>query len=464
MTTPAGLLIDLSPLRESRRFRCAFGARLISVLGIGLLMVALPVQVYDLTGSSLHVAGVSTAMAIALFGGSLAGGVIADRFDRRNVIQWSRSAAGVAFLALGINSLLPDPTLVVIYLAALLDGAAGGISGSALMALVPMLVGREKVAAAGALTTLTSDLGTMITPAIAGVLIAQIGVSFAFFAAAVATVGTVGLIRAIGAAPPPPREIRNPLVELGHGIGFAMRHRIIRAVLVSGLLGMLVAGPLVLLPAFADRALEAGPATLGLLYAAPGAGAVLGSLTSGWIGRANRNGLVLLISLALMPVGLILAGIWPQAAWSFFGLAAFGVARAVNNILRYAVLQQNSPEDMRGRMSGLLMVQSVTGTAVGSMAAGAVGNLVEPGTALVVYGAAVLVLFVPALVLMAPLVGLTAPARPSGPDAPAGREGQPGKAPGTEAAPAEIAGSLPGTGVVPPVQPTGIVDKGKDGV
>ncbi|MGW0182671.1 enterobactin transporter EntS, partial [Nocardia sp. NPDC003345] len=342
MTTPAGLLIDLSPLRESRRFRCAFGARLISVLGIGLLMVALPVQVYDLTGSSLHVAGVSTAMAIALFGGSLAGGVIADRFDRRNVIQWSRSAAGVAFLALGVNSLLPDPTLVVIYLAALLDGAAGGISGSALMALVPMLVGREKVAAAGALTTLTSDLGTMITPAIAGVLIAQIGVSFAFFAAAVATVGTVGLIRAIGAAPPPPREIRNPLVELGHGIGFAMRHRIIRAVLVSGLLGMLVAGPLVLLPAFADRALEAGPATLGLLYAAPGAGAVLGSLTSGWIGRANRNGLVLLISLALMPVGLILAGIWPQAAWSFFGLAAFGVARAVNNILRYAVLQQNS--------------------------------------------------------------------------------------------------------------------------
>ncbi|MGW0184073.1 hypothetical protein ACWDU1_32260, partial [Nocardia sp. NPDC003345] len=154
----------------------------------------------------------------------------------------------------------------------------------------------------------------------------------------------------------------------------------------------------------------------------------------------------------------------PQAAWSFFGLAAFGVARAVNNILRYAVLQQNSPEDMRGRMSGLLMVQSVTGTAVGSMAAGAVGNLVEPGTALVVYGAAVLVLFVPALVLMAPLVGLTAPARPFGPGAPAGREGQPAKAPETDAAPAEIAGSLPGTGVVPPVQPTGIVDKGKDGV
>lgn len=435
MRAPAGLLIDVSPLRESRRFRCAFGARLVSVLGIGLLMVALPVQVYELTGSSLHVAGVSTTMAVALFVGSLGGGVIADRYDRRTVIQWSRSAAGLAFLALGCNALLPSPTLAVIYAAATVDGLAGGISGSALMALVPMLVAREKVAAAGALTTLTSDLGTMITPAVAGVLIAQIGVSFAFFAAAAATVGTVTLIRAIGPAPPPARAVRNPLVELGSGIGFAARHRIIRAVLVSGLLAMLVSGPLVLLPAFADRALAAGPATLGLLYAAPGAGAVLGSLTSGWIGRAHRHGTVLLVSLALMPLGVIMAGVWPQAAWSFLGLAAFGVARAVNNILRYAVLQQQAPEDMRGRMSGLLMVQSVTGTALGSMAAGAVGGLVEPGTALVVYGAAVLVLFVLALALVAPLFGLRT------------NSGEP-----LAAQP------------VQKVQPTGIVDKGKDGV
>lgn len=434
MTATAGLLIDISPLRESRRFRCAFGARLISVLGIGLLMVALPVQVYDLTGSSLHVAGVSTTMAVALFAGSLAGGVIADRFDRRTVMQWSRTAAGLAFLALGINAILADPILPVIYAAGVVDGLAGGISGSAMMALVPMLVDRAKMPAAGALITLTSDLGTMITPAIAGVLIAQIGVSFAFFAAAAATAATVGLIRAIGSATPPARELRNPLVELGQGIGFAVRHRIIRAVLVSGLLAMLVSGPLVLLPAFADKALEAGPATLGLLYAAPGVGAVLGSLTSGWIGRTPRNGPALLVSLALMPLGLIMAGVWPQVAWSFLGLAAFGIARAVNNILRYAVLQQHSPEDMRGRLSSLQLVQSVTGTAIGSMAAGVIGGLVEPGAALVVYGGAVLVLLVPALLFMAPLARLTGGGTPTGPP------------------------------VKPPVQATGIADKGKDGV
>ncbi|MBF6285634.1 enterobactin transporter EntS [Nocardia cyriacigeorgica] len=392
MTAVSGLLIDISPLRTSRPFRAAFAARLVSVLGIGLLMVALPVQVYQLSGSTLHVAGVTTVTAIALFTGSLAGGVIADRFDRRTVIQWSRTAAGVGFLALGGNALLPDPQLIVIYLAAALDGAAGGVSGTAMMALVPVLVGREKVAAAGALTALTSDLGTMITPAVAGILIAQTGVAPAFFIAAGATAATVGLIRAIGPAPPPARDTEHPLRELATGIGFAMRHRVIRAALLTGLIAMLVSGPLVLLPAFADVELGAGPTTLGLLYAAPGAGAVIGSLTSGWIGRSGNPGRELMVSLAVMPLGVIAAGLSPHAAGVFLGLAGFGVARAVNMVLRYTVLQQHAPDELRGRVSGLLMVQAVTGTAIGSMVAGVVGQMFAPAEALVVYGTAVLVL------------------------------------------------------------------------
>ncbi|MGY0503520.1 enterobactin transporter EntS [Nocardia sp. FBN12] len=392
MTAVGGLLIDISPLRTSRPFRCAFAARLVSVLGLGLLMVALPLQVYQLTGSTLQVAGIATTTAAALFAGSLAGGVIADRYDRRTVIQWSRSAAGFGFLMLGINAVLPDPMLSVIYLAAVIDGLAGGVSGSALMALVPMLVGRDKIAAAGALTALTTDVGTMITPAIAGVLVAQAGVSVAFFLCAGATAATVGLITAIGPAPPPARELQNPLRELAIGIRFAVQHKTIRIILLTGMIAMLVSGPLVLLPAYADVELGAGPGTLGLLYAAPGAGAVIGSLTSGWMSRTRYNGLALLISLALMPLGVIAAGLWSHAALVFLGLAGFGLARAVNIVLRYTLLQQQAPEELRGRMAGLLMVQSVTGTAIGSMVAGFVGQFFAPGSALVIYGVAVLVL------------------------------------------------------------------------
>lgn len=405
MTAVGGLLIDVSPLRASREFRCAFGARLISVLGIGLLMVALPVQVYQLTGSTLHVAGVTTVTAVALFAGSLAGGVIADRYDRRDVIQWARTAAGLGFLALGVNALLPDPQLAVIYGAGVVDGLAGGISGSALMALVPMLVGREKLAAAGALTALTTDLGTMITPAIAGLLIAKSGVGLAFFLAAGATVATVGLIRAVGPQPPPVRDTLHPLRELAVGIRFAVQHKVIRVTLLTGLIAMLVSGPLVLLPALAEHELGAGSTTLGILYAAPGAGAVLGSLTSGWIGRSRNLGRALLISLALMPLGVIVAGLAPHAAWVFLGFAGFGMARAINIVLRFAMLQQQAPEELRGRLSGLLMVQAVTGTAIGSMVAGVVGQFFAPGTALVVYGLFVLVLGGLTAIAAAPLLG-----------------------------------------------------------
>ena len=242
------------------------------------------------------------------------------------------------------------------------------------------------------MTALTTDLGTMITPAIAGVLVAQTGVSVAFFLCAGATVATVGLITAIGPAPPPARDLQNPVRELAIGIRFAMQHKTIRIILLTGLLAMLVSGPLVLLPAFAEVELGAGPGTLGLLYAAPGAGAVLGSLTSGWMSRTRYNGLALLISLALMPLGVIAAGLWSHAALVFLGLAGFGLARAVNIVLRYTLLQQQAPEELRGRMAGLLMVQSVTGTAIGSMAAGFVGQFFAPGSALVFYGVAVLVL------------------------------------------------------------------------
>ncbi len=182
-----------------------------------------------------------------------------------------------------------------------------------------------------------------------------------------------------------------------------MNHRVIRAALLTGLIAMLVSGPLVLLPAFADVELGAGPTTLGLLYAAPGAGAVIGSLTSGWIGRSRNPGRDLIAAMAVMPLGVIAAGLSPHAAGVFLGLAGFGVARAVNMVLRYTVLQQHAPEQLRGRISGLLMVQAVTGTAIGSMVAGVVGQLFAPAAALVVYGVAVLVLTALAAALSRPL-------------------------------------------------------------
>ncbi|MFE5878092.1 enterobactin transporter EntS [Rhodococcus sp. NPDC056506] len=392
MTRFGGLVIDVSPLRTSRPFRYAFCARLISLLGIGLLVVAVPAQTYQLTGSTLQVAGVSTAMAIAMFFGSLIGGVLADRYDRRRTIQLARSAAGLGFVILGCNALMPHPSMWVIYVAAAVDGLAGGVSSSALMALMPMLLPRNKMAAAGALVALTTDIGTMISPAIAGVIIASGGIPATYFVAAVATAATVTLFQAIGPSPAPGTSHESPIRALVTGVKFAGTHTVIRGILISGLLVMFVSGPMVLLPAFVDQVLGGGPTMLGLLYGAPAVGAVIGSLTSGWTGRVHHNGAAMLISVALMPLGLVVLGASGAAIVSFLGLAGFGLGRALNDILRFAVLQQNTPDELRGRVSSLWMVQAVTGTAIGSMAAGFLGQWLEPGAALLALGLAGLTL------------------------------------------------------------------------
>jgi ENTS family enterobactin (siderophore) exporter len=394
-----GLVIDTSPLRTSRPFRFAFAARLVSLLGIGLLVVAVPAQTYALTGSSLHVAGVATTMGIGLFVGSIGGGVLVDRFERRRTIQLARSAAGLAFVVLGVNALLPDPSLVVVYVASAIDGLAGGVSGTALMAVIPTIVPRDKLAAAGALTALTTDLGTIASPAVAGVIIASGGVATTYFVAAVATVLTVGLIRGIGPSPAPGETHEQPLRALATGLRYAAGHRVVRAVLVVGLLTMLVSGPTVLLPAYVDQTLGAGPQVLGLLYGAPAVGAVLGSLTSGWTGRVRRTGIALVASVALMSAGIAVLGVAGGAVVAFLALAGHGLGRALTDILRFAVLQQNTPDELRGRISSLWQAQVVVGTSVGSILAGLLGRWFAPDTALFVYGLG-------GVVLAALLVGL----------------------------------------------------------
>lgn len=398
-----GLVIDVTPVRASKPFRYVFAARAVSLLGIGLLVVAVPAQTYELTGSSLHVAGVATTLGVSVFVGSVAGGVLADRFERRRTIQLARSAAGLSFLALGLNALLPEPSLAVIYVASAVDGLAGGVSGTTLMAVVPTLVGERRLAAAGAMIALTTDVGTVVSPALAGLVIASGGVALTYFVAAAATAVTVALIVGLGPSPAPGEHHEPPLRALVSGVRFAARSGAVRSVLLVGVLVMLVGGPTVLLPALVDHVLAAGPSTLGVLYAAPAVGALVGSLTSGWTGRIRRDGVVLLAAAALMSLGVAVAGLATSVVVVVLGLAGHGLGRVITEVLGFALLQRNTPDELRGRASSLWQMQAVAATSVGSISAGLAGQWFPPDTALLVYGTAGVVFTALAAAVSTPL-------------------------------------------------------------
>jgi ENTS family enterobactin (siderophore) exporter len=381
-----GLLLDVSPLRESRDFRLLFGARLVSLLAISVMQVAVAVQVYDLTQSSLHVAMVTGGGALGMAAGLIAGGPLADRHDRRRLILASRAAyAGSVLILLG-NAALAAPLLWPVYLAALLGGLTGGISAPALMAAIPALVGRERLPAAAALGSLSVQAGQVVGPSLAGLLLAGPGLVPSFL------LGTLGaalvplLIAFVRPLPP-----QGPAGAGGRGFAEGFRflagNRLVAGLLLIDLLATLLATPFPLLPGLAVERYGLGPWEIGWLYTAPAVGALLAALSSGWTGQLRNQVRALVAMVALWGVAVAALGASPGLVPALLCLVVAGYADTSSEILRGALLQAHTPDALRGRVSSLWLMQAVLTPALGGVLAGGAAGLVGPAVTLLAGGA-----------------------------------------------------------------------------
>jgi ENTS family enterobactin (siderophore) exporter len=390
----SGVFLDVRPLRESAAFRRVFIARTISIFGIGLLMVGVPIQMYALTGSSFLVGLVAAVEGAASMGGMLVGGILADRYDRKKLILFARTVSGITFVGLAVNAMLADPSWIAILVLSLINGLIGSISIAALFAVVPTLVPHEQLVGVGALNVLSARAGAVVSPALGGVVIAAFSVSWNYWVAAIGTAITIALLaglpplpaptgRAAGGSDDPTEPLPAEEVSV---LAFIAGHRVIGGVMIAGVVAMLGSGLLVLVPGFVDERFGNDSRAAGLLYAATAVGAVIATVTSGWLGRLTRPGLVLLIALA--------AGFAAQAVDGLAGvlvvamlLIVAGAITSVQEVLRYSLIQTHTPEHMLGRVNGLWAAQEVAGASVGALVAGAVGGLVAPSAAIVAYSA-----------------------------------------------------------------------------
>ncbi|GAA1770318.1 enterobactin transporter EntS [Streptomonospora arabica] len=393
-------LIDLTPLRVSREFRVVFTARLISVFGLGFALVALPMQVYSATGSSVLVAVVSAVNGTSVFGGTLVGGVLADRFPRRRLIVAGRSSATMAFTGLALNALWApqggEAGFAVICVCAALNGFVGTFSTVALQAAVPGLLPRNRLPAAGALLALTGQLGSIAAPALSGAVIALWGYPAVFaITAAVCAATTVLVLRLPPLAPTGAGDgerARGMAAAAVDGMRFAVRHRTVGPLLVLGFVQLLLATPYVLIPEFTDTVLHAGETAAGFLYSASAVGAVLASLTSGWTRTVRRSGAVLLAAVAVCGLASAGFGASGQLALAVAALAVLGFAEIVEEILRFALLQSHTPDALRGRVNSVWTAQNTVGGALGALALGSLAPLIGAGAAIVTGGAVTAVL------------------------------------------------------------------------
>ena len=424
------MLLDITPLRISPAFRRVFIARTISLLGIGMLMVSVPVQMWDLTRSSFQVGVVTAVAGVTTFAGMLLGGMLADRFDRRLLILTGRAAAAAAFAGLALNAFGifgGTPLVWVVYALAGIDGLIGALSAAALMAAVPTLIPRQHLAAVGALGSLTVRIGTAVAPGLAGALIAVSGVAWTYTIAAILATITVLILTGLPSMPPRAAladDAAAPDTPDGHdapgatasagetpataGVppslpAFFRESPVVLSVMLLGLLTMLGAGLVALLPAFVADRFAGQEGAVGYLMAATAAGALIATLTSGWIGGTRRPGAVLLAT-AVAAFALIAALGVVAALWLALLVAVLiGVLDAVQEVIRYMLIQQHTPGPLLGRVNGIWMAQEVSGVTVGALAAGVIGSIWAAPTAILYYGLGLLVAGMIAAVALASL-------------------------------------------------------------
>lgn len=378
------LALDITPLRVSRDFRLVWTGLLVTSVGSQFTLVAVFVQITRLTGSEAAVGATGLAWLSGLVIGSLTGATILDAWDRRTLLALAQVGmlAGVSVLLLG--ALSGEPPLGVIYGGLAVMAACSAIDGPTRSAMTPRLLGSELIPAAQALNQVVWNTAGLVGPAVAGLLVARVGVTLAY---AVDLVSVVGMLAAaLAVRPMPPENIER--AERGfraicEGFAFVRRSRLLLSTFVIDLIAMIFGLPRALFTFLAD------PEVVGLLFSAPAVGALLGALTSGWTRHVHRQGLAVIVAVAAWGVSIAAFGLSHQSLpFALAMLAAAGWADVISAIYRSTILQVSVPERLRGRLSGIHILVVTGGPRLGDLEAGIVASWITPSFSVVSGGVA----------------------------------------------------------------------------
>ncbi|GAA2222713.1 MFS transporter [Herbiconiux moechotypicola] len=389
-------LADLTPLRASPAFARLWAGQAISGIGSQMTIVAVGLDIYRLTESTLAVSGVALFALLPMIVAGLWGGMLADFFDRRRVALIAAVVAWLSTATLAVLAWTSADSVPALYALATLNAVAATVIQTTRAAIYPRILPRELLPAAAALNGITIGIMVTVGPALAGVLVATVGFGWTYTIDVVlfvsAFVGILGLPRIL-----PEGDVRRPgLDSLRQGFSFLRHAPNIRASFLIDIGAMTFGQPRVLFPAIGVLVLGGGAITVGLLTAAFAVGAFLASVFSGrlggvrWQGRAIARavqsygvfvalfGLVVLIAsfAGTPPSDQLSDANVPALVLAALAMTGAGASDEVSAIFRSTMLQTAVPDHMRGRLQGVFTVVVAGGPRIGDLYVGALSVFV----------------------------------------------------------------------------------------
>jgi MFS family permease len=369
------LLADIGPLRKNAAFRRLWYGLTIASLGSQLTVVALAYQTFQLTHSTAMVGLVSLVSLGPTLVGSLVGGAVADAMDRRRLLIFTQLFLAAGSAALAVNALLPHPHVWVLFAASAGTATFQGFDWPTRLAAIPMLVAADDLASAFAIQSAVSNLGMVVGPALAGLLIAHGGLAVAYFCDVGSYAAVLLAALTLPALPPTGGGTSVSVSSIVDGLQYLSRQRLLSATFLLDLNAMVFGMPKAVFPALGTGLFHGGASTVGLLYAAPGAGALVASLLSGWVGRIRRQARALVVCMLVWGVGIAVLGFVPVLWIGLVMLAIAGAADIIGGVFRVAILQATTPEQLQGRLGGVFYAAAVSGNRIGDGEAGLAANI-----------------------------------------------------------------------------------------
>ncbi|MBV8259261.1 MAG: MFS transporter [Actinobacteria bacterium] len=366
--------VDVTPLREYPAYRRLWIGQAVTFAGSELAIVALPYQLYQLTHSTLDLGLFALTSLVPLLTLTLVGGAVADAFDRRRMLLVTETMQAVGIVGLLVNAALPHPSVAALFVFATVVEACFSAGVAAMRSLPQRLLPQELYASAGGLDSVYYGFSGIAAPALAGVLIGAVGLTWVYAIGAISFAACLVALWGLPAMAPHPDADRPGLRSIAEGFRFVASEKVILGFFLVDTNAMVFGMPIALFPAIAAN--RFGDATLvGYLYAAPSAGALLAGLGSGWVAHVRRQGLVVVVAATLWGVA-VTAFAFATHLWLALVLLAFaGLADQVSAIFRNAMVLALTPDRLQGRVRGIEFMQVAAAPSLGNLEAGVVASV-----------------------------------------------------------------------------------------